>query len=160
KRLQRDAAVAAIASAKARIEVARREAEYVEALLSYATIKAPYDGVITRRLVDTGAFVQPGKSDPLFTLARGEPLRIGAYIPEAEAGLVQIGQRAAFQVTTSGNERWLGKVVRFADVLDTATRTMRTEVELDKPGTGLRPGMFGSVTIGAVLVPRSALVSG
>jgi RND family efflux transporter MFP subunit len=161
KRLERDAAEAAIASAQARVQVAMREAEYAEELLNYASIPAPYDGILTRRLVDTGAFVQPGKSEPLFMLARVDRLRIITDIPAPEASLVKIGQPATFQVNAARGQPLTGKVVRYADALDAGTRTMRTEVELDMAAHSLRPGMYGSVTIiGAIMVPTSALVPG
>lgn len=162
-------AKADVASAKARVTVAQAYLEQTTVMLNYATIKAPYDGVITRRFVDTGAFVQSaatGKAEPLFTLARVDRLRIIADIPEAEAGLVKLGQRATLLVNASRGQQLNGKVVRFADALDSGTRTMRTEVELDSPATILRPGTFGSITIvladfpDALMLPISALVPG
>jgi RND family efflux transporter MFP subunit len=158
KRFQRDAVLAAIGSAKARVQVALREVEYVQAMLEYASIKAPYEGVITRRLVDTGAFVQSSKPEPLFTVARVDRLRIIAEIPEAEARLVRIEHGATFQLNAAPGQAMTGKVVRFAGALDAGTRTLRTEVELDEKPTGLRPGMFGSLTIGPIMLPKSALL--
>jgi RND family efflux transporter MFP subunit len=169
KRLQRDAVQAAIASAEARVQVAMRETEHLQTLLNYATIRAPFTGLLTRRLVDTGAFVQSaatGKPEPLFTLARIDRLRIIADIPEADASLVTIGQSATFQTNASRGQSLAGKVVRFADALESGTRTMRTEVELDAQTKVLRPGMFGSVTIlladspDALMLPTTALLSG
>jgi len=162
-------AKADVTSAKARLKVAQANLEQTVIMLNYATIKAPYDGVITRRLVDTGAFVQSaatGKAEPLFTLARVDRLRIIADIPEAEASLVKLGQTANLQVNASRGQHLNGKVVRFADALDSGTRTMRTEVELDGPAMILRPGTFGSVTIqladvpDALMLPTGALVPG
>jgi RND family efflux transporter MFP subunit len=156
-------------SAKARLKVAQANLQHTVILLSYATIKAPYEGVITRRPFDTGAFVQSaaaGKPEPLFTLARVDRLRIIADIPKEEARLVQIGQPATLQVEGAHGQPLAGKVARFADALDPATRTMRTEVELDAPAKILRPGMFGSLTIlladfpDALLLPTSALLTG
>jgi len=168
-------AKAGVTSAKARLKVARANLEHAVIMLNYATIKAPYDGVITRRLVDTGAFIQSaatGKPEPLFNIARVDRLRIIADIPEAEASLVKLGQPATFQAGDRRLEAG-GKVARFADALDSGTRTMRTEIELDRPASGLqppasklRPGMFGSITIlladvpDALMLPTSVLVPG
>jgi RND family efflux transporter MFP subunit len=158
-----------LASARARLKVAQANLEHADIMLRYATITAPYHGLITRRLVDTGAFVQSaaaGNAVPLFTLARVDRLRIVAEIPESEAGLVRVGQSAAFQLNASRGGPLNGRVVRFADALDSETRTMRTEVELDGPANALRPGMFGSVTIlladfpDALLLPTTTLVPG
>jgi len=162
-------AEADVASAKARLKVAHANVEHTVIMLNYATIKAPYDGLITRRLVDTGAFIQSaatGKAEPLFTLARVDRLRIIADIPEAEASLVRLGQTATLLVNAARGQQLNGKVIRFADALDSGTRTMRTEVELDGPAMILRPGTFGSVTIllgdvpDALLLPTGALLPG
>ena len=161
-------AKAGVTSAKARLKVARANLEHAVIMLNYATIKAPYDGVITRRLVDTGAFIQSaatGKPEPLFNIARVDRLRIIADIPEAEASLVKLGQPAAFQLNAAVGQQDTGRVVRFADALDSGTRTMRTEVELDTPIKALRPGMFGSVTIlladdpDTLMLPASTLLA-
>ncbi len=156
-------------AAEARLKVAQADLKHSEIMVDYASIKAPFDGVLTRRLVDTGAFIQSattGKARPLFALARVDRLRIVADIPEAEAGMVKIGQPAIFQLTASGGQLLTGKVVRLADALDSATRTMRVELELDVLSANLRPGMFGSGTItladfpDALMLPASALATG
>src|SRR5262249_58412589 len=129
--------------------------------LNYATIKAPFTGLLTRRLVDTGTFVQSaatGKVEPLFTVARVDRLRIIAEITEAEANLIRLGQAATLQMNASGGQQLSGKVVRYADALDSDTRNMRTEVELHDPVKTLRPGMFGSVTIMLADSPNSLML--
>ncbi len=156
-------------AATARIKVAQADLRYTEIMVDYATIRAPYDGILTRRLVDPGDFIQSAttaKATPLFTVARVDRLRIVAEIPEAEAGLVRIGQPAGFHMNATRGQPLTGKVVRFADALDPGTRTMRVEVEVDAPRTTLRPGMFGSGTIvlvdipDALTLPASALAAG
>jgi RND family efflux transporter MFP subunit len=160
-------AKADVESAKARAQVARANLEQTLILLDYAKILAPYQGVITRRLVDSGAFIQSAEtrmSEPLFTIVRVDPLRIVTEIPEADSTWVKLGQPAVLEVNGVPGRQFTGKVVRFADALDSVTRTMRTEVELDKPPSGLRPGMYGTVTVrlvdypDALLLPTSALV--
>lgn len=156
-------------AAEARLKVAETDLKYTEIMVDYATVKAPYDGVITRRLVDTGAFIQSattGRVTPLFTLARVDRLRIVSQIPPAEAILIKVGQRASFQVKGSHHQPVAGKVVRLADALEGETRNMRIEVELDDPPPTLRPGMYGSSTFtladiaDAVTLPASALSAG
>lgn len=156
-------------AADARLKVAEADFKHMEIMVDYASIKAPYDGILTRRLVDTGDFIQSamtGKGTPLFSLARVDRLRIVSEVPEAEAGLVKVGQTAIFQLNASRGQPLTGKVARLADALDTGTRTMRIEVELDVSSPTLRPGMFGSGTItladirDALTLPASILVAG
>jgi multidrug resistance efflux pump len=137
-------------NAEARVKVANANLQYTMILLEYANIKAPYDGIIVRRSGDTGAFVQSatsGNPDALFTIARVDKLRIVADLPESDARFVAVGQPALFHVGGSRSQRLPGKVARLAGALDSATRTMRIEVELDEPDSELRPGMFGSISI-------------
>lgn len=150
-----------VASAQARVKVARANFQQTIVQLDYAVLKAPFDGVITRRLVDSGAFIQSattGKSEPLFTLARVDRMRIVIDVPESECALVKIGQTAVLQVGAARGQQFAGKVARFADALDTRTRTMRAEVELDASTTALRPGMFGSVTVSLANLPNSLML--
>lgn len=156
-------AQADVTSAQARLKVAQANLEQTLVMLNYATIKAPYDGLITHRFVDTGAFIQSaatGKPQPLFTIVRVDRLRIVANIPEAEAGLVQLGQPATFTYRSHVPtiHQLSGKVARMADALDAQTRTMRVEVELDAPVQPLRPGMFGSVTLQLVDIPDALML--
>ncbi len=150
-----------VEGARARLKVAGANLQQAVILLDYASVRAPFDGVITRRHVDTGAFVQSatmGKAGPLFSLAHVDRLRIVTDVPDSEAAWVRVGQRAALKVDALRGQQFAGKVVRFADALDPATRTMRTEVELDRAAEGLRPGMFGSLTLELVDRPDALLV--
>jgi membrane fusion protein (multidrug efflux system) len=161
-------AQADVSSAKARVEAARADLEHTVILLGYGKITAPYDGVITQRLVHPGAFIQSAatsKTDHLFTIARVDRMRIVTEIPESESAWIKIGQPATLQVDAARGQQLAGKVARLADALDRRSRTMLVEVELDAPTQLLRAGMYGSVTIiladypDALLLPTSALLA-
>jgi RND family efflux transporter MFP subunit len=166
KRLQ---AAADVAGAKARLRVAQADLERAVIELGYSRITAPYDGVVTRRLVHPGAFIQSGaegKADPLLTIARVERLRIVTEVPESGSAWIRIGQPATLHVDPARGRRFPGTVARLADALDRQSRTMLVEVELNEPTDVLRPGQYGSVAItladypGALLLPTSALLPG
>jgi RND family efflux transporter MFP subunit len=162
-------AQADLVSAHARLKVALADLDRTLVLMRYARITAPYDGVITRRYVHPGAFIQSGaegKTDPLLSLARVDRLRIVTEVPEAESAWVRVGQPATLRVDVARGTELHGNVARCADALDRQTRTMLVEVELDQPSDVLRPGQYGSVTIAladypdALLVPANALLPG
>ncbi len=162
-------AQADLLGAKARIKVAQAELDHLNVLLRYAKITAPYDGVITKRFFHPGAFIKSaseGNSSPLFHLSNVDRVRIVADVPEADSSWVKAGQPATFQVDALRGQQFQGKVARFADALDTDSRTMRAEVTLDSHSAGLRAGMYGTVTItladqdDALLLPASVLVTG
>jgi RND family efflux transporter MFP subunit len=167
-RAELDKARSHVETAGALVEVARADLENLKTLRDYATVKVPFDGIVTRRLADTGAFIQSAetrKNDPIVTLVRIDRKRIVVDIPESEAGWVKIGQPAVFRFNSVGSRSLPGKVARITDALDFGSRTMRTEIELDQPEE-IRLGIFGQATItladypDALLLPSTALLTG
>jgi RND family efflux transporter MFP subunit len=150
-----------VTGARARLEVARANREQAKVLLGYAKVRAPFAGVVTRRMVDTGAFVQSAstrQAGPLFTVLRVDRLRILTDIPETDSPWIQIGQPATLRVDAARGRLFKGKVVRYADALDSATRTLRVEVELDKLDPALRVGLYGTVTITLAKYPKALML--
>jgi RND family efflux transporter MFP subunit len=165
-----------VQSARARIEVAQAVLAKSETMLQYATIRAPFDGVITRRLVDRGAFVRPASSDstvaPLFTIVEVDKLRVVVSVPMIESTRITVGQKAVFKNIGGLPDRVVeGEISRCAVALEPGSRMMRAEMDLANPAdpkTGHRvfkPGMFGSVSLivqsqpNTPSVPASALGS-
>lgn len=157
--------------ARGRLEIARANLERTDALLGYAKITAPFSGIITRRLVDPGAFIpaatsgSPAQNAALVTLSDFNRVRLQVAVPETEASLVQVNQPIQLSVEGLPNKTFEGKVTRFAYALDEATKTMLTEIELANPTLELRPGMYAQVKIGlehkdnALLIPIGALLT-
>jgi multidrug efflux pump subunit AcrA (membrane-fusion protein) len=143
-RADRDKASADVRSAEARVAVAEADARRQEALLSYATIRAPYDGVVTRRLVNTGDFVQPGgpRGECLFTVARLDPVRVVVAVPEADAALVREKVKATLTIPALAGRDPTGTVSRTSWALEPGTRTLRAEIDLPNKDGRLRPGMY------------------
>jgi multidrug efflux pump subunit AcrA (membrane-fusion protein) len=134
-------AVADVAAATARLEVAKAEVARVEALRGYTKIVAPFDGVVTRRSVHRGAFVTAGDKVALFNVARIDPVRVVVNVPEADAGLVAVGQEVRLTLGTGGAES-TGKVARTSWSLEPGSRTLRTEIDLPNEKGQVRPGMY------------------
>jgi multidrug resistance efflux pump len=86
-------AQADIDAAAAREQVAAADLAYVETMLGYLELKAPYDGVVSQRNVDTGHFVRASSESaaPLLVVARTDTLRVFVDVPEAEAAFVTSG---------------------------------------------------------------------
>lgn len=161
-------AAAGVTVAKARLAVAaadaRRQAEWV----NYATLRAPFAGVVARRNVDRGQYVTPPASGsaqaPLFVVVRTDPVRVFVDVPETEAALIRPGMPAAVRVQALGDREVPGTVARTSWTLDQATRTLRAEVDLPNPDGVLRPGMFATVRLvterpGAWVVPAAVVVT-
>src|SRR5580704_5360543 len=133
---QVDAAKSALAAADQQLQVAKADQQHYSALSDYATITAPYEGVVTWRYADTGSLVQAGTSNtsglPVVTVAQVDLLRLRIPVPESLAAKVRIGDSADVHVQATG-EHFTGKVTRFTDALDPSTRTMQVEIDVPNP---------------------------
>jgi membrane fusion protein (multidrug efflux system) len=91
-------------------------------------------------------------------------VRVQLFVPEAEVPFIKNGLAASITVEELPGRAFHGTVTRFANVLDEATKTMLTEIELPNPAGSLRPGMYASVHLeverrpDALLVPAEAVV--
>lgn len=142
---------AKISLAEADLQAAHAEVNRLQALLEYDKIVAPFDGVVTRRLVNPGDLVQAAaatRTDPLFTCQKIDVVRVFADAPEASASAIRPGTRAEVKLYGAGEMTVVGSVTRVAIALDTSTRTMRVEIDLPNPDEKLQPGMYAQVTLG------------
>jgi RND family efflux transporter MFP subunit len=146
---KRDKAQADLKGAEARLEVARLDVQRVDVLLQFTRVSAPFDGVVVRRDVDVGAFVQAGgKAEPLFAVARIDAVRVVADVPEADIPLVGKETPVVIRCPAIRGQEFAGKVARATAVLDPQTRTLRVEIDLPNSEMKLRPGMFARVQVG------------
>lgn len=144
---------------EARFRVAEAAVAEAETMLGYAEVRAPFDGVVTRKLADVGDLASPGR--PLVELEDPKSLRLEADVPEALLGDVQMGAKLPVRVSALGAEL-VGVVAEIAPAADPNSRTFHVKLDLpDAPG--LKPGLFGRVAVPvgqshAPRVPASALV--
>jgi RND family efflux transporter MFP subunit len=146
-------AQADLVASHARQRVAQADLTKTETMLGYAQIKAPFDGVVTQRGVDTGHYVHPASgsaSRPLLVVARTDQVRIFVDVPEMEAPLVdaaETGDAATVRVQSLGGRQFEGNVTRTSWALDASNRSLRTEIDIPNEDGLLRPGMYATVTI-------------
>jgi RND family efflux transporter MFP subunit len=142
---------AAVSSAQQAVLAARATLEKDKTLYAYARMTAPFDGVVTQMYAYTGALLPAGTSSNIGTsalchLSQNDLLRLVIPVPERAVPDVRLGQAVAVSVS-SLNRTFSGKIVRFADQIDLATRTMHTEVSVPNSKYELVPGMYASVQI-------------
>jgi len=140
---------AKIALAEADLQAAKAEAERYQTLLGYNKIVAPFDGVVTRRLLNPGDLVQAATSPrtaPLFTCQKIDVVRVFAFVPESSASAIGPGTRAEVKLYDPAGPTIKGAVTRIAKALDPSTRTMRVEIDLPNSDEKLRPGSYARVT--------------
>ncbi|MDB6104772.1 MAG: putative Membrane-fusion protein of multidrug efflux transporter [Gammaproteobacteria bacterium] len=132
--------------ARGRFEVAHASLDQSETLLGYATIMAPFSGIITQRNVDPGALIQA--NSPIVGLMDFTKVRLQVAVPEIEAARVAVGQPVKVTTDNLPGRQFDGKVTRFTYALDAASRTMLAEAMLDNPDLSLRPGMLVTARMG------------
>jgi membrane fusion protein (multidrug efflux system) len=114
-------------------------------LESYLRITAPFDGIVTERLVHPGALVGPGADPVLLVIQQVAHLRLVVSVPEADiAGIVR-GSRVEFRVPAYPQRTYAGSIARVAHALDSKTRTMAVEMDVFNRDGSLLPGMYPSV---------------
>jgi RND family efflux transporter MFP subunit len=117
----------------------------LQEMQSYLRITAPFDGVVTDRLVHPGALVGPGADSPLFTIQQISKLRLVVAVPEEDAGSIVPAARVEFHVPAFPERTYSGTVARSAHALDTKTRTMPVELDVTNNDGSLSPGMYPAV---------------
>ena len=162
-----DNAVGDLAAKNAIVKSAEANVGRLEELEGFKHVVAPFSGVVTRRQTDIGQLVNAGNggaSQELFTLAQTDPLRVYVNVPEASAPAIRSGLPAYLELTQYPGRKFEGKVVRTAEAIDLASRTLLTEVDVPNHAGELLPGGYAQVHLAVqvsgehVQVPVNALL--
>ncbi len=151
----------------ANVEAAKSSLKEVAANLNYLEIRAPFDGVITSRNVNLGAYVGPGgkSTDPLFVLQDQKRLRLVVSVPEIYTGGLNNKDEVSFSVEALPNQKFKAQVKRLAGALDVKLRSERLEMDVFNKDKKLLPHMFAEVDVplpsrdSAFIVPKTAVVT-
>lgn len=161
-----DQAVSDLHSKEALVDSNRANVDRLEQLQSFERVIAPVDGVITARNTDIGALIQSDTTAPkeIFHLSAIRKLRIYVPVPEVYAPSVKTGENVDVTMDAFPGQIFTGTLVRNADAIDPATRTLTVEVDVDNSSTRLMPGAYAFVHFrvpashGAVTIPSNALL--
>jgi RND family efflux transporter MFP subunit len=161
------AAGANIIAAQANVNANRANVARLQQMQGFERVLAPFEGVITARNAERGDLVSTGSAaagKPLFSIAQSGTLRIQIDVPQSEAVNIQDGQKASIIVNERLGREYTGTIVRSAGSLDSAARTMLTEVQVDNRDGSLLPGMYAQVKFTlatqrtSLIIPTSSLV--
>ncbi len=162
-----DNAVQGEAAKKADVASAQANVSRLEQLVAYEKVEAPFSGILTARNIDVGGLVNQGANTPgkeLFHVASIDTLRIYASVPEMYSQAAKPGVQAYLTLNEFPGRKFFGKVVRNANAIDQASRTLNVEVDVANPTGELLPGSYVSVhlklpsNIPAVTVPSNTLL--
>ncbi len=161
------AALADVRAAESDVGVAEADVAIARTNVQYTRIVAPFDGTITRRLINRGDLVQSAtntRTTPLLVIERTDILRVFVDVPEPDVRNVRAGTAVEIEPYAQPGEIIGGAVTRVASALDAASRTMRAETDVPREGTVLLSGMYAQVTLvleqhaDALTVPASAIM--
>ena len=149
--------------ARGAYEVARANIQRTQTLLDFAKIVAPFNGLITQRFVDSGAFVPAATSGAaqnaaLFTIMETTTLRAQVAMPELDAALAAKGQPVKVSPEALPGKTLDAQVSRISGAIDEATRTMIVEADLPNADGALRPGMYATIKVGVDRHPDTLTV--
>jgi RND family efflux transporter MFP subunit len=161
-----DQAVSDLHSKEALVDSNKANVDRLEQLQSFERITAPVDGVITARNTDIGDLIQADTTAPkeIFHLSAIRKLRIYVPVPEVYAPSVKTGAKVDVTLDAFPGQIFAGTLVRNADAIDPATRTLTVEVDVDNSSGRMMPGAYAFVhfkipaTSGAVTIPSNALL--
>lgn len=143
------------------VDVAQASIEAADATETFARLVAPFDGVVTEKMVDLGNMAAPGT--PLMRLEDTRDFRLHVRVDESRVGQIPPGAAVAVTLDTDGASRTVaGKVAEVGRAVDADARAFLVKILLPADA-GLRSGMFGRARFGgrprqAVTVPAGALV--
>jgi membrane fusion protein, multidrug efflux system len=162
---QVEAAQALVRSREQTTHVAQAAVQSQKDLLVYLKITAPFDGVVTDRLVHPGALAGTGPDAVLLVIQQVSHLRLVVPVPEEDVGAMTHGASVPFHVPAFPNRVYTGTIARSAHALDAKTRTMPVELDVLNRDGSLAPGMYPSVkwpvrsARQALYVPKTSVVT-
>jgi RND family efflux transporter MFP subunit len=161
----------ALAEAESRLDAALAAEAEVTAEIEYATIEAPFEGIVTARSIDPGDMVYQasspkGSGQPLLKVAKLDVIRVKTYVPERDAVWADNGDAAAISFDALAGQVFTGAIARLSGAIDPATRTMLVEIDLPNADGRIRPGLYGQVRLtleqrdAALALPAAAVQLG
>jgi RND family efflux transporter MFP subunit len=153
----RDEARTLIAS----VQALRAEVKLAQKRLNDATVRAPFDGSVSEKLVAPGQYLK--ENTPILTIVKSSPVRLRVEVPESAAGAVRVGGTLTFTTDAAPGIEFNAVVRQLNPALDAKSRTLMAEARMNSQDSRLRPGMFVQVLMilskgnEAVFVPKQAV---
>jgi RND family efflux transporter MFP subunit len=144
-----DNAAGDFAAKGATVQSAQANVRRLEELQSFEKIYAPFDGVITARNTDVGALINSGSStglrSELFHISQPDKLRVYVNVPQAYSQAAKPGMTADLILAEFPGRPFQGKLVRTAEAIDPASRTLLVEIAVNNPTGTLFSGSYAEV---------------
>jgi len=148
-------------TSKADAKSKQAQVEAQTALVAKKNIKAPFSGRVGIVTINPGQYINPG--DKLMTLQTLDPIFIDFNLPQSDAANIQVGQSITVTTDAFKNASFIGKITAVSPKVDTNTRNLQIEAQIDNPDKKVLPGMFANVNIDVggqlnlITVPQTAV---
>jgi RND family efflux transporter MFP subunit len=165
---QADNATSDAAAKKAIADAAQANVRQLEAMESFKTVVAPFDGVVTARNTDIGALITAGSGagQELFEVSDMDIIRIYVQVPQAYTAQLGPGVKVTFEVPQFAGQQFDAKLVTTSNAVNMSSRSMLVELQADNSAKKFSPGTYCQVQFqlpgdpNMVQVPATALISG
>lgn len=152
------------AATAAAVHSAQANVQRIKELQSFEKVYAPFDGVVTARNVDTGQLINSGAGTELFHMQALGTLRVYTNVPQIYSQSIKRGMQIPLTFPEYPSRTFLGTLVRTADAIDPASRTLLVEIDVNNSKGDLMPGSLAQVhfkvppTATTYVVPAPALI--
>ncbi len=150
-----------IAVNRGQLAAAQAQVRLLETQIAQTSIVSPFDGVVTQRLLDPGAFASPNQ--PVVRVSQIDTVYVNVNVPDDDLPYVRSGTPVTFSTSSVGNQQFHAAVMDVNATPTQGTLSYRARVRVANPGDRLRGGMLVSVNVrkefhpGAIVVPRTAV---
>ena len=135
---------------EAGVESAVANFRNAETQLGFCSIRAPFSGYITKRLLDRGSYVSVGgqaASSTIFTISSIEKVKVMVNVLEKDLPLLDRVTEAKVSIGTYPGEVFHAEIKKISQLIDLASRTMPVEIDIDNRDHRLKPGMFANIEL-------------
>lgn len=153
---------AAFVSAKARRNTASEAKKEVDELLAYTELRAPFDGVVSRKMANVGDMANPGQ--PVIEVENVSKVKIVAKIPESDVRNLQVGSQAQvfIEAAQMDGNNISNKIDKIVPAGDPASRQFDIHIVMGNSSGFIKSGMFARVSTGGsstmtLVVPQKAV---
>ena len=130
----------------------------LQALEDFKILRAPFDGIVTARNTDIGAYISAGSGTQLFRMAATSRLRVYVTVPQALSSLIQVGEQAELTVDQFPGRKFPAHVVSTAGAISSDAKRLLTELEVPNPIGELSSGSYVQITLDIPIDDRGIII--
>ncbi len=142
-----DTAADNYAGARSTVVADQAQVGRLQALEDFKILRAPFDGIVTARNTDIGAYIPAGSGTQLFRMAATSRLRVYVTVPQALSSLIQVGEQAELTVDQFPGRKFPAHVIGTAGAINAEAKRLLTELEVPNPTGELSSGSYVQITL-------------